>query len=206
LKTDNAPGKVCIQNEPDSKSVVSFKGSADSKPRFVAATKDYLVARASSPRDAPYAFYPKAGGQPAIVQAGLGDSLSWSVSVDNNLFVVTDATRNGRFIRVVNAPTGATQALFGVPTNRSRIPVAMLHKQVLFVGLSRDFLIFDLKSNRLQRYIKNFIPAGFKDNGNGLDMNRIDRLIIDRGRLIAITFYGENSQIVQLSDLVVASK
>lgn len=201
LKSVSAQGKFCIQNEPDNNSIASFDETTGSTLKFVAITKDYLVAHFQWPKDAPYTFYPKTGGQPVLSQQGLGDALEWPASVDGNSILIREATLGGQLIKLVNVPTGAVRTLFGLPTTQSRFPVTILHQKFLYVGFGRDLLIFDLDGNRLKRYIKDFIPVGFKDNGFGLDSNRIDRLIIDQGRLMALTFYGKDSRIVQLGDL-----
>jgi hypothetical protein len=132
---------------------------------------------------------------------GQGEELDWPASVDGNEIVTRKVTLGSQLIKLVSLPAGTVQTLFGLPTTPLRNVVPMLHQQILYVGYGRDLLIFDLREKRIKRYIKDFIPAGFKNNGFGLDANRIDRLIIDRGRLIALTFYGENSRVILLSDL-----
>jgi len=69
-------------------------------------------------------------------------------------------------------------------------------------------MVFDIPSRTLRKYIRNFVPEPFQDNGNGyrFDRNRIDRLLIDQGRLITLTFSGKNSRIVRLSDLLADGK
>jgi len=166
-----------------------------------------LVARSSGDKDTPYIFYPRVpDSKPISVQLSPHDLPDRPISITGNEILVPEGTREDQIFKLVSAPTGVTKTLFGLPTNPSRMPVPLLHNQTVFVGLGRDLLIFDIKSNLLQRYIKNFIPAAFKDNGNGLDMNSIGRLTINRERLIALTAYGENCQIVPLSSLVVADR
>lgn len=202
LKSVNAQGKFCIQNEHDNNSVASFDETTGSQSKFVAITKDYLVARSQEPKNATYVFYPKSGGQPILAQQGLGDALEWPVSVDENFILIREATLGGQLIKLVSVPTGAVKTLFGLPITPSRFPVGILHKRMLFVGYGRDLLVFDFETNRLKRYIRNFISADkFKGNDNRSDEYRINRLIIDQGRLIALTFYGKNSRIIQLADL-----
>lgn len=201
LKTEDIPGKVCIQNEFGSESVVSFSGANTLGSRYVANTNDYLVAKASGPRDAPYLFYPKTGGAPKTVQFGATDSLSWPVAVEGNSIIVKVAMRNGALIKQVNATTGTALTLLGVPTTSQRYPVVALYKQTLFIGFGRDLIVFDLTSNQIHRYIKDYIVSSQGPSSN-IDANQIVRLIVDRDRLIALTFRGENSRVVRLEDLM----
>ena len=208
-KTVDAPDKVCvIGGERGDNTVARFPSDQAESSLFVALTKDYLVGHASWPKGTHYIFYPRVpDSKPISVQLSPPDLLDRPISISGNEILVFEGTRKGQLIKLVSVPTGVTKTLFGLPSyDRSRIPVPLLHNRTLFVALGRDLLIFDIKNNLLQRYIKNFIPAAFKDNGNGLDMNRINRLMIDRERLIALTSYGENSQIVPLSSLVVADR
>jgi hypothetical protein len=205
-KSADAPGKICAPADGvETNVVVRLRSDQEPSERFVAVTRDFLVARKALGKNVPYTFYPRAiAGQPVSVRLSPAGSLDWPISISDNSILIREAVRNGQLIKLVTAPTGATRTLLGLPASRLREPVPLLHGQTLFVGLGHDLLIFDVKSNRLRRYIRDFIPAGFKDNGNGLDVNRIDRLITDRGRLIAITFHGEHSRIVPLSSLGVA--
>jgi hypothetical protein len=119
---------------------------------------------------------------------------------DNTVTVVGTQETDRQLIKLAT-PSGGTQTLFGLPVTPSSPLLPLLHEQTLYVGYGRDLLIYDLGHHRLRRYIKGFIPAGFTDNGHGLDENRIERLMIDHGRLIALTFRGTNSVIMRLSDL-----
>jgi hypothetical protein len=207
FKTRDAPNKVCITTGgKDNNAVVPIQ-SNQSGNRFIALTNDYLVAHNYVPKNAPYLFYPRAtNSKPISVQLSFDDPLNRPISVSGNSLLISEGSHKGQLLKIVSLPTGATKTLFGLQTSHSRNLIPLLYNQTLFVGFGHDLIIFDTKNNRLKRYIKNFIPAGFKDNGNGLDINRIDRLMIDRNRLIAITFYGENSQIVPLSDFIDVEK
>jgi hypothetical protein len=141
------------------------------------------------------------------MQLTAGAALDWPVSISGNSILITEATRRAhQLIKLVSVPAGTIKTLIGLPTSRLRSPVSLLHEQNLFIGLGHDLIVFDVKNGVVQRYIRDFIPAPFQDNGSGLDMNVIGRLMIDRERLIALTFYGENSRIVPLSDLVAPSR
>ncbi|MEQ1590596.1 MAG: lysozyme inhibitor LprI family protein [Gallionella sp.] len=201
LNVTNIPDKLCIQNEPDNRVVVSFERGSASTSKFVAVTKEYLVAHDQWGKGTPFVFYPRVGGSSITSQGTPSDALEWPASVDGNSIVIRDAVRGGQLIKLVNIPSGSTQTLFGVPVTSSRFPISALNGNALYIGLGRDLLVYDLNDHHLKRYIKDFITAGFKDNGFELDANRIDRLIIDQGRLIALTFYGVNSRIINLGDL-----
>jgi hypothetical protein len=207
LKTRDAPNKICITTGGNNNNAVAYIQSNQSGNRFIALTDDYLVAHNYVPKNAPYLFYPRAtNSKPISVQLSFDHPLNRLISVSGNSLLISEGSHKGRLLKIVSLPTGATKTLFGLQTSHSRNLIPLLYNQILFVGFGHDLIIFDTKNNRLKRYIKNFIPAGFKDNGNGLDTNRIDRLMIDRNRLIAITFYGENSQIVPLSDFIEVEK
>lgn len=199
---------VCVTSgSSEVNAVARLHGQTARSHRFLALTSDYLVGRASGATDAPYVVYPrKAGGKPKSMQLAPQVSLDWPISISGNNILVTENVHKGQLIKLVNIPDGTSRTLIGLPTSHSRIPVPLLHDQTLLVGLGRDLLIFDLRNNRLRRYIKNFIPAVFKDNGFGLDTHRIARLMIDRDRLIALTFYGQNSRIVPLASLGIAGR
>jgi hypothetical protein len=47
-------------------------------------------------------------------------------------------------------------------------------------------------------YERDFIPGGFRNNGNGVDKSKITKLMVDESRLVAITFSGANSRILDL--------
>jgi hypothetical protein len=201
LKMTEVPDKACVQNEPDNVTILRVDKEMTGAAKFVAVTRSYLVARSGLGSSSEYILYPREGGQPLRSVRGQGEELDWPASVDGNEIVTRKVTLGSQLIKLVSLPAGTVQTLFGLPTTPLRNVVPMLHQQILYVGYGRDLLIFDLREKRIKRYIKDFIPAGFKNNGFGLDANRIDRLIIDRGRLIALTFYGENSRVILLSDL-----
>jgi hypothetical protein len=197
LKLTEIPNKICVQNERNHDIIVTADEKMALSTKFLAVTRDYLVARNRSGSSAEYVFYPRSGGQPMPPVNGLGDALDRPFSVDSNHIVIHHSASGDQLIKLVSLPSGAVQTLLGLPDSSATI----LHGQTLYVGYGRDLLIYDLKDHRLRRYIKNFITAGFRNNGVGLDMNRIERLIIDQGKLIVLTFYGANSRIIQLSDL-----
>jgi hypothetical protein len=111
----------------------------------------------------------------------------------NATTVTVDGTQgvDRQLIKLVS-PAGDMQTLFGLPVTPLGAPVPILHEQTLYVGYGRDLLIYDLAQHRLRRYIRDFIH---------LDERRIERLVIDRGRLIALTFHSVNSRVMRLSDL-----
>lgn len=199
---------VCVNSgSSEVNAIARLHGQTEGSHRFLALTRDYLVGRATGATDAPYVVYSRApGGRPRPLPLAPQVSLDWPISISDNTILISENVRKGQLIKLVNIPDGTTRTLFGLPTSQTRIPVPLLHHQTLLVGLGRDLLIFDVKNNRLQRYIKNFIPAVFKDNGFGLDTHRIARLMIDRDRLIALTFYGQNSRIVPLTSLGIAGR
>jgi uncharacterized protein YecT (DUF1311 family) len=202
LSLSEMPDEICVHDGPDNESFITVDKKTRGSAEFVAVTKDYLVARNGLYGiNDEYVFYPRTGGQTLPPVRGLSKELSLPVSMDGNDIVTLQSMLGGQMVKLVSLPTGTVQTLFGLPVTTINILVTKLHQGALYVGYGRDLLIYDLSNHRLRRYIKDFMSAGFRDNGSGLDANRIDRLIIDRGRLIALTNYGENSRIIPLSDL-----
>ncbi len=207
MTVTEAPGARCVQNERGSNALLSASALPDSSPLFAANTRDYVLAHTAGTRDGtPYALYLKAGGPPSAIRQGAGDGLRWPASVTDNTIVFTEASRSGRLVKLLDASTGQIRTVFGLPTARSRVPIVTLPGQSLLVGLGRDLLVFDLASHRLQRYVKDFIPARGKEDGRRLDPYQIGRLMVDRDRLIALTFRGENSRIAPLAAVAVVGR
>ncbi len=46
------------------------------------------------------------------------------------------------------------------------------------------------------------IPEGFADNGHGVDLAKITRVMIDGNHVIALTFRGQYSRLLDLQDLL----
>lgn len=206
-RTTEIVDAVCAPEDGMNDNVVTrVRGALPAQNRFIALTKDYLIGRPSFPKDAPYVLLPRQGGQPIPMRSTSDAPLDWPLSISGNFILTSEATRNARIIKLVSVPSGAPQSLIGLPVSRLRSPALLLHDQILFIGLGHDLIVFDVQKRMLRRYIRNFIPAPFQDNGHGLDMNVINRLMIDRGRLIALTFYGANSRIARLSDLTAEDK
>lgn len=68
----------------------------------------------------------------------------------------------------------------------------------LFVSLGRDLLVYDLERRMVVGYEKELIREGFLNNCCDVDRNGVVRLVQDEGRLIALTFDGANSRVVDL--------
>jgi hypothetical protein len=71
--------------------------------------------------------------------------------------------------------------------------------QYFFVTLGRDLLVYDLERRVVVSYERDLIREGFVSNCCGVDRNRIDRLIVDEDRLLALTFDGFNSRVIDLA-------
>jgi hypothetical protein len=70
-----------------------------------------------------------------------------------------------------------------------------------YLSIGRDLAIHDIEAGKLRHYVRDFIPTGFDDNGHGIDLNGAVRLIVDRQRLIALTFNGSSSRTLDLHQL-----
>lgn len=69
----------------------------------------------------------------------------------------------------------------------------------LFMTLGRDLLVYDIERRVLAAYDKDLIREGFLNNCCGVDRNGIIDLVIDRDRLIVLTFDGANSRVIDLA-------
>jgi tetratricopeptide (TPR) repeat protein len=97
--------------------------------------------------------------------------------------------------------TGQDLTLARLKPRLKDFPVMASYESFAFVGFGHDLLILDGFNKRIAHYERNFIPQDFEDNGHGLDTNHIDMLIVDGDRLIARTFYGHHSRILNLTAL-----
>jgi len=204
FETRDVDGKICLRSEVfgaiDSNMLVTWQTKNGRGEQYVASTKDYVVTKTYGPRDNPYIIYPKSGGTPRTVGYGERDSLSWPRAVDENTIVVTENTRDTVRIKEIDASTGIEKTLFGVPIKPFRGPVIAASHGIMFVGIGRDLVVYDLADRSVRRYIKDYIVAP-PNRASNIDANQITRLLIDEGRLIALTFRGENSRVARLSDL-----
>jgi uncharacterized protein len=80
----------------------------------------------------------------------------------------------------------------------TRPVAAVVWARYLFVTLGRDLLAYDLERRMLVGYEKELIREGFLNNCCGVDRDGIVRLVLDEGRLLALTFDGTNSRVIDL--------
>lgn len=80
----------------------------------------------------------------------------------------------------------------------TRPVTAAVWTRYLFVTLGRDLLVYDLDRRLLIGYEKELIREGFLNNCCGVDRDGIVRLVLDERRLLALTFDGSNSRVIDL--------
>lgn len=80
----------------------------------------------------------------------------------------------------------------------TRPVAATVWTRYLFVTLGRDLLVYDLDRRTVVGYEKELIREGFLNNCCGVDRDGIVRLVLDEGRLLAMTFDGSNSRVIDL--------
>jgi len=200
LETHDVEGKICIQNEVDNNTLVSWNAAKIAGSRFAVNTKNFLISPTFGTHDHQYVFHPKTGEAPKKLTYGTADSMSWPKAVEGNMVIVTEATTDTMRIKQVDTSNGIERTLFGVPIKSFRSPVIAVAQGVLFVGIGRDLVVYDLADHSMRRYIKDYIVYPPNQAAN-IDANQITRLLIDEGRLIALTFRGENSRVAKLTDL-----
>jgi hypothetical protein len=82
-------------------------------------------------------------------------------------------------------------------------PVAKaVWRNFLFVSLGRDLIVYDLDARVIRRYEKDPLKNGFLNNCCGVDRNGINSLMIDSDRLIALSFDGANSFVIDLPEYI----
>jgi hypothetical protein len=162
-ESDGTSGQASRQSGTDTETVITANMKSASHKDFVAATQDYLVARDLGNRNPEYVFSPCAGGQALKPSSTLESAaLDWPASVGSNHVLVRQATVGRELLKLVSLPSGATQALFALPTTPLRVLVPMLHEQTVYVGYGRDLLAYDLKSRRIRRHIRGSSQAALK--------------------------------------------
>jgi hypothetical protein len=93
--------------------------------------------------------------------------------------------------------TGADTVLFEL-NPLTRPVAATVWTRYLFVTLGRDLLVYDLERRMVVGYENELIREGFLNNCCGVDRDGIVRLVPDEGRLLALTFDGSNSRMIDL--------
>lgn len=84
--------------------------------------------------------------------------------------------------------------------NLDNRPIAVnIWTRYLFVALGRDLIVYDLERRIIVAYEKDLIREGFLNNCCGVDRDGINSLLLDNTRLIALTFDGANSRVIDLS-------
>jgi hypothetical protein len=80
----------------------------------------------------------------------------------------------------------------------TRPVAAVVWTRYLFVSLGRDLIVYDLERRMVVGYEKDLIWEGRLNDCCGVDRDGIVRLVLDEGRLIALTFDGTNSRVIDL--------
>lgn len=83
---------------------------------------------------------------------------------------------------------------------QDRVVSIATDKEHIYLASGRDLYIYDIGGLRLQKEFIDFIPVSH--SVLGADLNRIVRLIIDRGRLLVLTYKGEQSRLVTLDEIL----
>jgi hypothetical protein len=117
---------------------------------------------------------------------------------DRDALVLTFS--NGPFRRFVyfDLTTQNEANLFELHPIDRPVAANVWHK-FLFVSLGRDLLIYDLEYRMTVRYEKDLVREEFLNNCCGVDRNGITRLLLDNDRLVALTFDGANSRVIDLA-------
>lgn len=116
---------------------------------------------------------------------------------DRDAFVLTYMSGQRLQFARFDIETQSEVVLFELnPANR---PIAVnLWTRYLFATLGRDLIVYDLERRIVVAYEKDLIREGFLNNCCGVDRDGITRLLRDDARLIALTFDGTNSRVIDL--------
>ena len=106
-----------------------------------------------------------------------------------------------RFIRL-DFTTGTYRTLFQLRDPKGADVAWAVTDQILIVGAGRDLILYDLVNNRMAGVLHNVIAEDTKYNGYGVDHAKIVRLLVDGPRLIALTFDGRYSGVLQMQDVL----
>lgn len=99
-------------------------------------------------------------------------------------------------------PTDKGKTLIRLKAVNNKYPGIALTSMYAFLSYGRDLIILNLKNNTIEKYISGFISEGYKDNGHGVDVNKISRITIDGDKLIVLTFSGVNNRVVDWKKLL----
>jgi hypothetical protein len=124
-------------------------------------------------------------------------AIGWSSIEGRDNLLLEQLTQDG-FLRLTNVdlPSGERHTLIGL---RASDPRYAVDTQNLYLGFGRSLVVVGLDDARLKAWISDFIPGGIKDNHHSVDNARIDRLLLDQGRLIALTADGVNSRTIAVT-------
>jgi hypothetical protein len=120
---------------------------------------------------------------------------------DADVIVVHDGSAQGTHIVVVGlAPLRARLAMV-LPHRAHGAALSTVYRNLVIMGYGRDLLVYDWRRSVVVAYFKEFIEGAARASGAGLDRDQIVRLMVDRDRLVALTFTGMNSRLVPLEPL-----
>lgn len=106
---------------------------------------------------------------------------------------------SGKYIRFTYYDIEAKKetVLFELDPRRRNF-ISTVWGRFLLVSAGRDMLVYDLERRMVVDYEKDLIREGFLNNCCGVDRNGIRQFLLDGDRLIALTFDGENSRVINL--------
>jgi hypothetical protein len=110
-------------------------------------------------------------------------------------------TETVRYSRL-DLPSGVARTLLQLHVSRDVDRAWIANDRLLLVGLGHDIVVYDLENARLAGVLHGVIPNAFTDNGHGVDLAKITRIMIDGDHVIALTFRGEFTRLLYLPDLL----
>jgi len=110
-------------------------------------------------------------------------------------------TETARYRRL-DFPSGVARTLLQLHVSRDVDRAWIANDRLLLVGLGHDIVVYDLENARLAGVLHGIIPTAFTDNGHGVDLAKITRIMIDGDHVIALTFRGEFTRLLDLPDLL----
>lgn len=129
-------------------------------------------------------------------------AIAWFATHESDVVLVLQNAGSSTRLSRLDLGTRTLTTLAGFKNVWNRGPIVAMDARHAYVGLGLDLMVFDLRSGRLTAYLREFIGGGVRDNGNGVDTLEIVRLLLDRGRLIALTSDGSRTSTIALDALV----
>lgn len=191
-----------IRNYNDYSCIPDNQHTNDKNIEIIAATENFdIVEEGRFTNDRAFKFYHKHKDvESRTFRVSKNESI-YNLSYQDKIMLVKYIDGVGKF-SIFDILNNKKKNIINLKMLNNKFPSFISNSKYIFISYGKDLIIIDIDSQKLIKYIHNFILEGFENNGNGVDLNKISRLIIDKDRLIALTFSGLNSRLVNWKELI----